>query len=143
MKLSRFRRSECGAALVEFAIVLPVLLLLVFGIIDLGRLLYTYNNLTSAVREGARLAAVQQDPTTGASQQAVRDRVTQYVVSFGGNAGPPNVTVTPSAAYPSTQFVTVAITNYPFQFITPLPAFAGLSNTTISPSATFRWEGAP
>jgi Flp pilus assembly protein TadG len=143
MKLSRFRRSECGAALVEFAIVLPLLLLLVFGIIDLGRLLYTYNNLTSAVREGARLASVQSNPTTGASISAVQSRVQQFAVSFGGNAGQPEVSVTPSSAYPSTQFVTVAIVNYPFVFITPLPALAGLRSTTISPSATFRWERAP
>jgi Flp pilus assembly protein TadG len=143
MKLSGLRRSERGAALVEFAIVLPVLLLLVFGIIDLGRLLYTYNNLTSAVREGARLAAVQSNPTTAAAVSAVQARVQQYAVAFGGNAGAPTVTVTPDVAFPNTQFVTVAIVSYPFTFITPLPTLAGLTNVPISPSATFRWEGAP
>jgi Flp pilus assembly protein TadG len=127
--------------MVEFAIVLPLLLLLVCGIIDLGRLLYTYNNLTSAVREGARLASVQKDPTTGASQTAVRSRVQQW--SFPGRSGAPTVSVTPDAAQPNTQFVTVTITSYPFNWFTPLPALAGLTNVTTWPSAAFRWEGAP
>jgi Flp pilus assembly protein TadG len=126
--------------MVEFAIVLPLLLLLVCGVIDLGRLLYAYDNLTSAVREGARLAAVQQDPTTGASQTAVRNRVQQW--NFPGKSGTPTVSVTPNAAQPNTQFVTVSITAYPFNWITPLPAFAGLNNAAIWPSAAFRWEGA-
>ena len=143
MRLKSFRHSESGAALVEFAIVLPVLLLLAFGIVDLGRLLYTYNNLTSAVREGARLASVQQDPTTGVSKAAVRDTVLRYAHSFGGNATP-TVTVTPDAAPPNTQFVTVTITSYPFTWITPLPALASLASVNWTwPSAAYRWEGVP
>jgi Flp pilus assembly protein TadG len=141
MNLSSFRSNECGAAMVEFAIVLPLLLLLVCGVIDLGRLLYAYDNLTSAVREGARLAAVQQDPTLAASQAAVRSRVQQW--NFPGKRGTPTVSVTPNAALPNTQFVTVTVTAYAFNWITPLPAFAGLNNVAIWPSAAFRWEGAP
>jgi Flp pilus assembly protein TadG len=50
-------RNERGANLVEMAIVLPFLLLLLAGVIDLGRAFYTYLSLTNAVREGARFAA--------------------------------------------------------------------------------------
>ena len=46
--------NERGAALVEFAIVLPLLLLLVFGIIEFGFLLYNKAMITNASREGAR-----------------------------------------------------------------------------------------
>lgn len=46
--------NESGAAMVEFAIVLPLLLLLVFGIIEFGFLLYNKAMLTNASREGAR-----------------------------------------------------------------------------------------
>lgn len=50
--------GDDGAAAVEMAIVLPVLLLIVFGIIDLGRLMNQQIQLTEAAREGARVGAV-------------------------------------------------------------------------------------
>jgi len=131
--------------MVEFAIVLPILLLMVFGIVDFGRALYTLNNLTAAVREGARLASTQisPDPTTGGSMSAVSTAVTNYVVAFGGNAGAPTVSETFTGAPPNMQSITVQITNYPFTPITPLANLIGLGTIQMSPSATFRWEGAP
>jgi len=131
--------------MVEFAIVLPILLLLVFGIIDFGRALSTLNNLTAAVREGARLASTQisPDPTTGGSMSAVSTAVTNYVVAFGGNSGAPTISETFSGAPPNMQSITVRIVNYPFTPITPLANLAGLGTIQMSPSATFRWEGAP
>ena len=52
------RRGLRGQSLVEFALILPVLLILVFGIIDFGMGLRSYISLTNATREGARFAAV-------------------------------------------------------------------------------------
>lgn len=49
---------EDGQAIVEFALVLPVLLLLIFGIIDLGRAVWQENTLAYAAREGTRYAIV-------------------------------------------------------------------------------------
>ena len=54
------RRAERGAAAVEMALVLPMLLFVVFGIIDFGRLLNAQITLTEAAREGARAAAMGQ-----------------------------------------------------------------------------------
>jgi Flp pilus assembly protein TadG len=143
MRATRFARSERGAAMVEFAVVLPLLLLLVFGIIDFGRALYTLNNLTSAVREGGRYAAAQvEDPTSATAVAAVTARVTDAVVAFGGNPGDPTVTVVPDAAYPTTQTLTVTIVDYPFQPLTPLAGMIGMGTILMSPSAVFRWEGA-
>jgi hypothetical protein len=51
-------RKETGAAMVEFAIVAWVFFLLLFGVIEFARLLFTYNTLTEVVRRGARVAAV-------------------------------------------------------------------------------------
>ncbi|MEX1334016.1 MAG: TadE family protein [Candidatus Limnocylindrales bacterium] len=53
------RERDAGQTLVEFAIVLPVFLLMVFGLIDVGRLVYTNATLSQAAREGARLAAAE------------------------------------------------------------------------------------
>lgn len=142
MRRFRLLRETRGSALVEFAIALPVLLLLVFGIVDFGRALFALNNLTNAVREGARLASVQfPDPTTGAAISAVRTRVNNYVSSFGGS-GAYTVNVTPDQAFPNTQYMTVQITGYAFTPITPLPRLMSLPAITFSPSASYRWEGA-
>jgi Flp pilus assembly protein TadG len=51
-------RDERGAAAVEFALVLPVIILLLFGIIEFGRAWNVKQVLTDAAREGARVAAV-------------------------------------------------------------------------------------
>jgi Flp pilus assembly protein TadG len=78
---SRFMRrskGERGASLVEFALVLPVLVVLVFGIIDFGFAFNSYIEVRSGAREGARLAAVNNgcSATSGgctASDTAERD----------------------------------------------------------------------
>src|SRR5437762_11141279 len=49
-------RSQRSQSMVEFALIAPVLLLLLFGIIDFGRLIYIYSTLNQAVNEGARMA---------------------------------------------------------------------------------------
>ena len=50
-----------GQTLVEFALVLPVFILVLVSLFDLGRGVFAYNTLTNAAREGARLAIVNQD----------------------------------------------------------------------------------
>jgi len=58
-------RGQRSQALIEFALVSPVLLLLLFGIVDLGRAIFYYDTLNHAAREGARAAvrASNQMPT--------------------------------------------------------------------------------
>lgn len=54
-------RRTRGQALVEFALVIPIFLLLLVSLFDLGRAVFSYNTLTNAAREGARFAIVNQD----------------------------------------------------------------------------------
>ena len=53
-----------GQGLVEFALVLPIFVLLLVALFDLGRAVFAYNTITNAAREGARLAIVNQDVAT-------------------------------------------------------------------------------
>jgi hypothetical protein len=53
-----------GQALVEFALVIPLFLLLMVALFDMGRAVFAYNTLTNAAREGARMAIVNQDKPT-------------------------------------------------------------------------------
>lgn len=55
------RRSERGQGLVEFAVVLPIIIVTVFGILDLGRAVFAYNTLAQAARQASRVAIVNQD----------------------------------------------------------------------------------
>jgi TadE-like protein len=57
----RRKRGHSGQTLAEFAIVIPIFLLLVMALLDLGRAVFVTNGLTNAAREAARLAIVNQD----------------------------------------------------------------------------------
>ena len=105
---------ERGAAAVEFALLLPVLLLLVFGIIDFGRALNAQITLTQAAREGARLAAVGQPNVVGRTQAA----------AAGLNPVAVTVTACPPGAGPGAE--AVVETSYVFSFVTPIGAIAGM-----------------
>jgi Flp pilus assembly protein TadG len=64
VKRLRGRRRNRGQALVEFAIVMPVIVLAVLGLLDLGRAIYTYNTLAQSARQAARTAIVNQVEST-------------------------------------------------------------------------------
>lgn len=77
-------RSECGSTLVELALVLIVFLLLLFGIVDMGRLLYTYHFLDHAAKSATRWAAVNgytcsQDGSCSFSTGAQASDIQSYV----------------------------------------------------------------
>jgi Flp pilus assembly protein TadG len=71
------RATSSGQSLVEFALVLPVLILILMGILDAGRLVYAYNAVSNAAREAGRTAIVDQ------GAQAVRDRAAQQATALG------------------------------------------------------------
>ena len=83
MKIKRIRiiKNEKGASAVEFALILPILIMLVFGIFQFGIAYNNYIALTHAAREGARLAAVglYEDPDFD-FEQAVRDRAPSVTI---------------------------------------------------------------
>jgi hypothetical protein len=57
--LCPIRGGQGGQGLAEFALILPIFLLAVFGLLDVGRLIYTNSALSQAAREGARLGATE------------------------------------------------------------------------------------
>lgn len=79
-QLRRWVRRDQGAAAVEFALVLPLLLLLVLGIVDCARLYNTRITLSEAAAEGAR-ALVASSPTTASQVNASLDRADAAIVA--------------------------------------------------------------
>lgn len=75
--MRRLVQGSTGQALAEFALVVPIFLLLLFGIIDLGRLVYTANALSNGAREAARAGSVGTRPPecNGLSREVCIQRV--------------------------------------------------------------------
>lgn len=79
--LRRLRRREHGQSLVEFALLIPVLMIFVVAVIDFGKALFTYQVITNAAREGARRAAVADEL---ASDSVVRAAIVQSLAPVAG-----------------------------------------------------------
>lgn len=105
-------QSERGAAAVEFAMVLPLLLLLVIGISDLGRAYSAQTTLSSAAREGVRVMALQNDAAK--ARAAAKSAAPNLALSDS------QISVSPTscAVSPSTPAASATVTiSYPFAFI--------------------------
>lgn len=95
MGYRRPARGERGAAAVEFALVVPLLLLLVFGIIQYGYILSFRQALSQAAAEGARAAAVAPASFTSAQKQTAADNAVQQALdSYGVVCGSGAMTCT-------------------------------------------------
>lgn len=88
-------RGESGQALVEFALSSLVFLVLLLGILDFGRALYTYHTVSYAARAGTRYAIVRGSACNPAVSgcPATQASVTSYVESVSPNLSPGNLTV--------------------------------------------------
>ena len=92
MKIKRQTLGQSGVSALEFAIVLPVLLLLLFGIVEFGVLFYDKAMITNASREGARLGIVYTGPDgcVGAacytSEPEITTRVNEYLGISDGSS---------------------------------------------------------
>jgi Flp pilus assembly protein TadG len=133
------REDEEASAAVEFAILLPILLTVVFAIIDFGRVYAVKNNLVAAMREGARVAAVGSTKATDPSDGKAALRVAEYINgTVGGNVTAASVSVVKDA---TTGLIQVKLTT-PYEFV-PITPFVGkffASKVPLPTSATFRWE---
>ena len=119
-------RSERGAVAVEFALIVPVLVMLIFGIVEFGRGYNAKVTVTHAAREGARVLALTGDPV--AAEDAAKNAATSL--------DPGAITVTSSGCTPgSPASVTVA---YPFTYNVPL---VGGGTETLSAVGVMRCGG--
>ncbi len=103
------KAARSGVAAVEFALVVPVFLLFVFGLIEFGRMMMVQQALTNAAREGCRTAILATTTSSSDVESAVRDYLLS-VTSNASNAAKVHVTVPAiSAATASGTDLTVAV----------------------------------
>jgi Flp pilus assembly protein TadG len=130
----RSQKRRRGAAVVEFAIIAPIFFLLVFGMIEFGRMVMVQQILTNASREGARKAVLD-----GVSNGDVENTVEDYLT----NASISGATITVASQSPTppdiaeSRIVTVSI---PFSQVSWLPSPIFLSGKTLSASTSMRRE---
>lgn len=121
-----WRMREDGQAIVEFALVAPIFLLLVFGVVEFGKAWMTYQAMTDAAREGARVAVVANTTTT---LDTVAARINNNLAGSGMDTANATKTVTGFGAITGTP-LTVTIT-YPYQ-LQWLQPFMGWTNAQAS-----------
>ena len=133
--------SERGTTTVEAAIILQAFLMFTFGVFEAGRFINTYQVLTNAAREGARLAVTPLYGTnTLPTTSEIQDRVNQYLSSG-------NITGATTAVNPAVSVVTGSVTTtytqvtvqLPYQVIT-VPNFFNALNVTLTGEALMRNE---
>ena len=131
LKLIRSRRKngEKGQALVEFTLLIPIFLLLLFAIVDFGMGFYSWITVTNAAREGARLGVVL------ATEQQIEDRVYQ-AADLPNESTQMTVTVTNAQGQPG-ESVVVKV-DYDYDLITPLAGIVSfVSGNVLGPTLTF------
>jgi Flp pilus assembly protein TadG len=128
---TRLWQADSGAEIVEFALVLPFLLMLMAGIVDVARLFQSFEVATNAAREGARLASL---PGYDLNNYATaKGRVTAYL-AVGGATGSHSTDITavtiPVGAGATADAVQVTV-SYTHDFMILGPVI-GLINSTMS-----------
>jgi len=97
--MRRTNASQKGASAVEFALVLPLLVVITFGIIEFGMLIYNQQVITNASREGARAGILASSPRvsptgTNSIDSVVQNYCASHLVTFATTKNPPTTSVT-------------------------------------------------
>ncbi len=121
-----------GAAAVELAVVLPLLLTLVFGIIEFGWVFMVRETLVNSSREGARVAVLQ-----GSTEQDIRDQVAASM----NPAGLSSYTVVINRSSPGSPNETVTVL-IPFADVSLLGGYFGPTDFNLGATTVMRKEGA-
>lgn len=147
--------NQKGVAALEFAIVLPVIITLVYGIIEFGIVMYNKAVITNASREGARAGIVHdedalsgQEPYTDANITAVVEKYVKWdgsdstLINLGAPETKPTVSVSPAQGARTARATPLAVTvTYPYNFML-MPGFIpGIPNVlNLSATTTMRRE---
>ncbi len=143
---SCLRRSERGQAMAEFALLVPVFMVVLFAIVDFGNAYSKYVSITNAARDGARLGV------TGDTSANIVTRVNQTSGICNGptytTCSDSNLSVSVSGAGGSSGSDVTVTASYSYSFITPLAALVRLlpgsrsigSSITLTSTAVMRIE---
>lgn len=125
-------KDKRGQALVELALVLPLLILMIMGIMEFGRIYHSYLLITNAAREGARLGVV------GETDSEIRTRVKDMAVSL--NLTDSQISITPEESLRARGVPLTVKVEYEMDLITPVLDIIIPSPFPLSAKSTMRIE---
>lgn len=141
-------RGQRGVVLVEFALILPVLVLLFLGIVDLGLIIREHQVLQNAAREGARFSALPQNriagsQNPGATQTAIQQVVVNYAAQENITISAANITINqqypiPIQANGLTPYGSDVNVTYTRSFLFPGGSVLPFSTVTLTGDSVFR-----
>ncbi len=139
-------KNRRGAAIIEFTVIFPLLIILLFGIMEFGIIVYDKAMITNASREGARAGIVMAVPRLDGGQirTIVRNYCGNHLISFPGGTGPTipddHIDVQGAGgAYPDELIVTVTY-DYAFLVIPRFVTTFGLGPITLTSRTVMRME---
>lgn len=149
VKLGRAIRARSGNSMVEFALILPLFLLLTFGVLDFGRLFWTQETLSYALREAGRYAVTGQHQSTGTSTvsrvQSIINIAKQYSAGIDvsqitvNTLNPATGGVTSNYAGGQGETVVISLTTG-LKLLTPVGMYFPNNTYTFTTSTAFRNE---
>ena len=134
---SKKNKREDGQAMVEFALVLPIFLLILCGIIDFGWLFYNQLSLNNACREGARYAVV--NTADGSNTQAIINHINNSITTVFANDGVSIEIEYSSPADPTAGDITVSM-EADISFFTPVLSTVFGKEKTITSTVIMKVE---
>jgi len=135
-------RNQKGAALLETAITLPLVLLVCVSIFEFGRAYQTWQVLTNAAREGARVAII-----SSSTDAQIRTAVNNYITS-GQLPGTASIAINRTVPFGASNTASQVTVSYPFNFMVLNPVIrlvqagsaTGQGTTTMVSTALMRNE---
>lgn len=110
-----FRKTEQGQAVVEMALVLPILIMLIFGIVEFGRILNTYVIVADLSREGARKGAV------GGTDIDITSTIQTNGVATGLSSSDLTINIIPTSVGARARGTSIEVeVSYPVDIIAPI-----------------------
>jgi Flp pilus assembly protein TadG len=145
----RLQREERGVALVEFALVAPLLLVILFAMLDFGRTFNYWIDATHLANEGARWAVVNKNPaSSGTLQNYIVQQADTNELRNGGTPSVPGA-LQVCISFPNTASTVgnpvrvTASVDYNWLPFLSQHALGGITSTTVSSSSTMRLEAPP
>ncbi len=127
-------RDRRGSATIELAVAAPVVFVLIFGSLELGRAMMVQHLLTTAARDGARTAVLE-----GATAESVANQVSLFLTSSSVAGVEVQVSPNPLTLAQGGDAVTVSV-QVPFSSVSWLPAPWFMGGSTLEASISMRRE---